>query len=316
MTKKEILKQVFDEISTLKSAEIFVAERNRASAMKNTDYADLESQKRLLNMQIGKLRFENKSSLNEETQLSQILVHQAEILNEIGLSKDDLSPKFTCDKCNDTGIFQNALCVCAQQKFMTKLMQNCNVNLDSIPYLKDYDCKFFDDDAEIAFAKKCVVTFEKYVKEIDDLQMKNIVMCGASGTGKTYLAKCLTKELIFAKHTSLFISSFDLNNMFLTEHLSAESEKSHLQDLIDLDVLVIDDLGTEPIRKNVTKEYLLILLNERLEQNKSTIITTNLLPDQVLSRYDERIFSRIFNKRNTLIMQFVGKNERLKRNFQ
>src|SRR5574344_937553 len=144
MTKKEILKQVFDEISTLKSAEIFVAERNRASAMKNTDYADLESQKRLLNMQIGKLRFENKSSLNEETQLSQILVHQEEILNEISISKDDLSPTFTCDKCNDTGIFQNALCVCAQQKFMTKLMQNCNVNLDSIPYLKDYDCKFFD----------------------------------------------------------------------------------------------------------------------------------------------------------------------------
>ena len=79
------------------------------------------------------------------------------------------------------------------------------------------------------------------------------------------------------------------------------------------DLLVIDDLGTEPMRKNVTKEYLLILLNERIAKGKSTIITTNLNPEQVLEKYEERIFSRMFNKRETLILQFVGKNQRLKR---
>ena len=143
--------------------------------------------------------------------------------------------------------------------------------------------------------------------------VKNVVMCGASGTGKTYLAKCIAKQLVLRGYTTLFASSFDLNNMFLEEHLSSAEQKGSLQNLIDLDCLIIDDLGTEPMRKNVTKEYLLLLLNERLSKDKATIITTNLSPEQVLLRYDERIFSRIFNKRNTLILQFNGKNNRLKK---
>ena len=143
--------------------------------------------------------------------------------------------------------------------------------------------------------------------------MKNIVMCGASGTGKTYLTKCIAKELIAKNITTLFVSSFDLNNLFLEQHTSNFGEKNNMQNLIDVDALIIDDLGTEPMRKNVTKEYLLILLNERLGKNKSTIITTNLSPDDLLARYEERIFSRIFNKRTTLVLKFDGKNVRLKK---
>ena len=138
-------------------------------------------------------------------------------------------------------------------------------------------------------------------------------MCGASGTGKTYLTKCIAKERIERGYTTLFASAFDLNNMFLQEHLAQSNQKEHLQDLVDLDVLIIDDLGTEPMRKNVTKEYLLLLLNERLSKGKSTIITSNLNPEQVLFRYEERIFSRIFNKRTSLILEFKGKNSRLKK---
>ena len=124
----------------------------------------------------------------------------------------------------------------------------------------------------------------------------------------------INEEVIVQKgYTTLFISAFDLNNMFLEEHLSTYEQKEHLKNLMETDCLIIDDLGTEPMRKNVTKEYLLLLLNERLTKNKATIITSNLSPEQILNKYEERIFSRIFNKRSSLILEFNGKNNRLKK---
>src|SRR5574344_2798419 len=127
MTKKEIIKQVFNDLSLLRNREIFVSEQNKAKVMKNEQYANLEAKKRLLNMQIGKLQFEKSDTLKEQSELAKVIAEQDELLKNIGIEKSDLMPKFTCKKCNDTGICNNETCVCAQQMFMTKLMQNCNV---------------------------------------------------------------------------------------------------------------------------------------------------------------------------------------------
>lgn len=313
MTKKDLLKQIFGELSLNRNNAIFVAEQNKKMAESNKKYFDLELEERIVKMNIGKAKFEGKSTKKLETQLATLDDKKKVALKEIGLQPEDLLPKFNCLKCGDTGIFENEICSCVKQKYNNKLMELCGVDLADVPYLNNYDFKFFGSAEERKFAEKCVVTLEDFVKKFDTLKMKNIVMCGASGTGKTYLTKCIAKELIAKNITTLFVSSFDLNNLFLEQHTSNFGEKNNMQNLIDVDALIVDDLGTEPMRKNVTKEYLLILLNERLGKNKSTIITTNLSPDDILARYEERIFSRIFNKRTTLVLKFEGKNVRLKK---
>lgn len=311
MTKREIMNEIFSELHQKRTNEIFLAEQNEQLAKQNDEYRELDTKERNLKMQIGKLQFEQKPYLTEQAQLVAVKEQKQKLLKKLGFEPNDLLPKFECQKCNDTGVIGNSICSCANQKFYDKLMKLSNVNLDEIPYLKDYDYKFFEEKEEQIFAEKCVKTLTDYVRDFDSLKKKNIVMCGGSGTGKTYLTKCIAKELISKSKSTYFISSFDLNNLFLRDHLNQNGEKQ-LNDLIDLDVLIIDDLGTEPIRKNVTKEYLLVLLNERLAKGKSTIITTNLSMDDALELYEERIFSRIFDKRSTLIMQFQGKNNRLK----
>lgn len=313
MTKKDLLKQIFGELSLNRNNAIFVAEQNKKMAESNKKYFDLELEERIVKMNIGKAKFEGKSTKKLETQLATLDDKKKVALKEIGLQPEDLLPKFNCLKCGDTGIFENEICSCVKQKYNNKLMELCGVDLADVTYLNNYDFKFFGSAEERKFAEKCVVTLEDFVKKFETLKMKNIVMCGASGTGKTYLTKCIAKELIAKNITTLFVSSFDLNNLFLEQHTSNFGEKNNMQNLIDVDALIIDDLGTEPMRKNVTKEYLLILLNERLGKNKSTIITTNLSPDDLLARYEERIFSRIFNKRTTLVLKFDGKNIRLKK---
>ena len=110
------------------------------------------------------------------------------------------------------------------------------------------------------------------------------------------------------------MTAFGLNNTSLKYHTTFDNTKSSiLEPLLTCDVLVIDDLGTEPINKNVTLEYLYLVINERQLAGKPTIITTNLTPDGVINRYGERIFSRINNKLISLNIKLDGQDMRLKK---
>ena len=77
-------------------------------------------------------------------------------------------------------------------------------------------------------------------------------------------------------------------------------------------MLIIDDLGSENILTNVTREYLYLILDSRARDNLKTIITTNLTPEQIQEIYDSRVFSRMFNKQIGIIVNMTGDDLRLK----
>ena len=81
--------------------------------------------------------------------------------------------------------------------------------------------------------------------------------------------------------------------------------------LLECDLLIIDDLGTEPIIKNITQENIYNILNERLLHGRAFIITTNLSPAGLIQKYDQRIASRILSKDTSVLIEFKGKDLRL-----
>ena len=84
-----------------------------------------------------------------------------------------------------------------------------------------------------------------------------------------------------------------------------------MENLLDVDVLFIDDLGTENIYKNVTAEYLFVVINERIARGKQTFVSTNLTLNDIRNKYDERIFSRIVDKNVTFVAQLNGDDKRI-----
>ena len=87
-------------------------------------------------------------------------------------------------------------------------------------------------------------------------------------------------------------------------HTSQIDRNLTFEVLSNSDLLIIDDLGTENLFKNVTVEYLLSLISSRLERNKHFIITTNLTAKELLDRYNERFLSRLSDKTKTLFLPF------------
>ena len=69
------------------------------------------------------------------------------------------------------------------------------------------------------------------------------------------------------------------------------------------DLLIIDDLGTE-MNSTFVQSALYQLINGRLLGMKSTIISTNLTPEDIGRRYSQQVYSRIEGEYT--ILPFIG----------
>jgi len=89
-----------------------------------------------------------------------------------------------------------------------------------------------------------------------------------------------------------------------------KNDMSLMAPLMDTDLLLIDDLGVEPLMDNITLVYLYNLINERQTRNRHTIYSTNLKKDEIWNRYTERIASRLLDPRQVKVLPFVGQDVR------
>ena len=87
-----------------------------------------------------------------------------------------------------------------------------------------------------------------------------------------------------------------LNNSSIHKY---EKELESLEDyhnILNVDLLIIDDLGTEKISDSKITELVSIINTRLLNQNHKitkTIISTNLSLEDIKAIYSERVFSRI-----------------------
>ena len=107
---------------------------------------------------------------------------------------------------------------------------------------------------------------------------------GDLGVGKTYLAACVTNHFAKKGDWVAFIHVPTLLNR-LKESFGNDGQRIDLSRLKRAKVLVLDDLGSEPITAWSRDEVLLSILNDRYENKLKTIITSNCLPDQLVNLY-------------------------------
>ncbi|MCL2846074.1 MAG: ATP-binding protein [Firmicutes bacterium] len=151
-------------------------------------------------------------------------------------------------------------------------------------------------------------SLEKYVAKFPNPVKRNLVIGGNTGTGKTVAVNWLGGQLVGRGFSVVYVTAFGMVERI--KRYVFERDQEAFGDMVEAELLIIDDLGTEPVIRNVTEENFYNLVNERLVARRATIITTNLDRDMVIERYGDRIASRVFYKEITAELKLTGKDLR------
>lgn len=221
-----------------------------------------------------------------------------------GLKKESVEPPCRCKLCNDTGYVGGKYCKCVIKRVISEESENLVLPLVEFDGAKK--------SAPKAIAK-IYTAAQKYIEDFPNGQKPFFIIAGSAGTGKTMLAAATATELMKRGGAAVTVSAFDFVKRAKEYHtqFAINDYRDLFTPMLECDVLVIDDLGTETMLKNITREYLYTVINERWLRRKHTVITTNLKPEDMLARYGEAIFSRLCDKNMSNIFMITAKNARI-----
>lgn len=299
-----ILNEIKNIIQSRRSKAQLKADIDFEKALANQEFCSTEQRIRELNRQVALYDKEQ-----DKIELKKALENKEKILKKLNLN---IEPEYNCKICNDTAYVNRKLCSCAKELINKKIAAICGMQEMQICNFKDCSTQIFGknkDKYDVIYNK-----MQSFCERFPDTPYTALTFSGPTGTGKTYLASIIASELSQKGFDVMYLTAFALNNLFLKAHRSSEYDRlSYLDTVLSCDLLIIDDLGTESVYRNVTCEYLYSIINERKIGEKHSIITTNLSLEEIHNRYGERIFSRLSQKNNSLFITFEGDDIRLKK---
>ena len=161
-----------------------------------------------------------------------------------------------------------------------------------------------------ALAEKAYFECMNFIRNFDTAH-ENLLLFGTTGIGKTFLSHCIAREIMQSVHSVLYLTASELFDSLLDKTLNKTDDSQLLYEQIQTcDLLIIDDLGTERNTDFVVSQ-LFVCLNDRILNNRSTIISTNLTLEKIKSNYTERTFSRISN--HYKILRLAGDDIRIQK---
>lgn len=131
------------------------------------------------------------------------------------------------------------------------------------------------------------------------------------------MSNCIAKELLKKGKTVLYQTAPVLLESVIDYKMGKNKNTSNdniYKSVLDVDLLIIDDLGTESINSMKLSELFTILNTRILNLNNKitkTIISTNLNIKDIFNSYEERIGSRIAGYYD--IYYFFGDDLRFKK---
>lgn len=261
---------------------------------------------------------ENNAKKAKE-QIEKLRMEKAYLMTESNIPLDYMDLKYNCEKCKDKGYLDSGdQCLCLRQKLVSRAYEMSN--LDSVlsrENFQTFDISIFSEEEfedEVMTPKENMKDIlgiaESFIDNFDENNGENLLFYGTTGLGKTFLSNCIAKSLLDKNKIVIYQTAFTILDILERRRFGKGDRKldNYQYDLLlEADLLIVDDLGTEVSNAFTTSEIFNII-NTRIIRDKKTIISSNLTPKEISDTYTDRVFSRVLQ--NFIPLKFYGKDLR------
>lgn len=264
-----------------------------------------------------------KDAQNYISQLSELNITLQKairsLLIENGYPEDYLETPYFCKKCGDTGFVEGYICECRTQLLkeiakdkLASVSQSANCTFDNF----NLDYYPLSDEATGVSPRKRMAEVLEYCKSYAEdfsTDSESLYLHGATGLGKTHLSLAIANTVAENGYRVIYDTAQNILSALEREKFSHNNTGEKEKEILDCDLLIIDDLGSE-FSTQFTVSAIYNIINSRLNRSKPVIISTNLTKNAVEERYTQRVTSRIIGGYVSIL--FLGKDIRqIKNNF-
>lgn len=327
--KTDIYKSALRDFDSIKSASEAVR-----SDMKNKIYTrnprllEIDKQINSVGITAAKQIIKNPSekdkiSFELKEKLYELNAEKNMIYSELGIDEEYFDNAYRCKKCKDTGFVNGKECTCFRQYLIKKAYGRALLNGVSDDetfdnFKLDYYSKDIRDKNGLTYYDNMRIVYTSCYKFVENFskEYSNLLLMGKTGLGKTFLCNSIAKRVLDKGFTVIYLSAGRLFKTLQEEQFSNKDEtefSAFFDDVLSVDLLIIDDMGTE-FPTVLTGSQLFNILNERIINKRSTVISTNMMPEGIKELYSDRVLSRLTDSFEFL--KLVGEDIRIKKKLE
>ena len=254
---------------------------------------------------------EEKISAQLKADIDALNIKKKELLKSMGYDEKYLEVNYSCKACEDTGFVDGNMCSCFSQRLMDMAYNSSGIGtiLDDNASFESFNLSLYPqkyaEDMQIVLNVST-----RFAKNFEN-EKSSLLFYGKPGLGKTHLCTAIAKEVVKKGFTVMYVTAPKLFKAIEDERFGRDEydePSGYMQDIVDVDLMIIDDLGTEFLNSFVSSEFFNII-NSRLSERKPTIISTNFDMNVLKERYGDRVGSRLFGEYRSF--EFLGDDIRV-----
>ncbi len=237
-----------------------------------------------------------------QTKFDQLLKEKQALMEKTGLKEY----KPFCSKCKDKGYVGAKLCECVlkRAKELSFAELSATMPIEESRF-ETFSLDYYSGENKKAM-EKVLESLKEYAKNLNP-KSKSLLLFGQTGLGKTHLSLAIAGAALEKGLGVVYSPVQNLIQKLEKEHFSYNSDTPILDDVLECDLLILDDLGTE-FSTAYAQSLIYNIINSRLLSSKPTIISTNLEMEEIAAKYHNRVASRIIG--NYDLKKFCGSDVR------
>lgn len=295
------------------NAEFELQQRTDEAMRKIPELAEIQRELARTGLSVSTLLFRGENVRGEIDKLKEksleLQKRKKELLVKAGFDEDALTIKYVCPVCSDTGFTQNRMCACHKEllKEIERDSIRQNAPVDDCTF-DTFRVEYYPDTvgsngiSPRSKAEKILESCRMYAQTFTP-QSPNLMFMGGTGLGKTHLSLAIANVALNKGYSVIYGTSQNIFSDLQDENFGrTENIYYNEHDILNTDLLILDDLGTE-FRSQFSEACLYNIVNTRILKKKATIISTNFSFEDLERDYNQRVTSRLAGEYSVLTLE-------------